>query len=103
MRDGRIRIKNMAVVTEESYVSWNRRFTRFCHQEHGQSPQAAGPPAGWGGKGEIHHSPRNFLVSPGILIVGTTHFFCVAPDSNDAASPPIVSPTRFFDGPPTSM
>ena len=40
-----IRLKNMAVATEETYVYWNRRFIRYCHQKLGQSPQAAGPPA----------------------------------------------------------
>jgi integron integrase len=40
-----IRLKNMAVATEETYVYWNTRFIRYCHQKHGQSPQAAGPPA----------------------------------------------------------
>jgi len=40
-----IRLKNMAVATEETYVHWNCRFIRFCFQRLGQSPQAAGPPA----------------------------------------------------------
>jgi integron integrase len=40
-----IRLKNMAVSTEETYVYWNCRFIRFCHQKLGQSPQAAGPSA----------------------------------------------------------
>jgi integron integrase len=40
-----IRIKNMAMATEETYVHWNCRFIRFCFQMLGQSPQAAGPPA----------------------------------------------------------
>ena len=40
-----IRIKNMAVATEETYVYWNSRFIRFCHQKLGQSPQIIGPPA----------------------------------------------------------
>lgn len=40
-----IRLKNMAVATEETYVYWNRRFIRFCHQKLGQSPETAGPPA----------------------------------------------------------
>jgi site-specific recombinase XerD len=35
----------MAVSTEETYVYWNCRFIRFCHQKLGQSPQAAGPSA----------------------------------------------------------
>lgn len=40
-----IRIRNMAVATEETYVHWNRRFTRFYFKTLGQSPQTAGPPA----------------------------------------------------------
>jgi integron integrase len=40
-----IRIKNMAMATEETYVHWNCRFIRFCFQMLGQSPQVAGPPA----------------------------------------------------------
>ncbi|MEI7929684.1 MAG: integron integrase, partial [Verrucomicrobiales bacterium] len=40
-----IRLKNLAVATEETYVHWNSRFVRFCHQKIGQSPHAAGPPA----------------------------------------------------------
>lgn len=40
-----IRIKNMAVATEETYIYWNRRFIRFCFLKLGQSPQPAGPPA----------------------------------------------------------
>ena len=40
-----IRLKNMAVATEETYVYWNSRFIRFCHHKLGQSPQVAGPPA----------------------------------------------------------
>ena len=40
-----IRIKNMAMATEETYVHWNCRFIRFCFQMLGQSPQMAGPPA----------------------------------------------------------
>ena len=40
-----IRIKNMAVATEETYVYWNSRFIRFCHHKLGQSPQIIGPPA----------------------------------------------------------
>jgi hypothetical protein len=40
-----IRLKNMAMATEETYVYWNCRFIRFCQQKLGQSPQAAGPPA----------------------------------------------------------
>ena len=40
-----IRVKNMAMATEETYVHWNCRFIRFCFQMLGQSPQAAGPPA----------------------------------------------------------
>jgi len=40
-----IRIKNMAVATEETYVHWNCRFIRFCFQRLGQSPHAAGPSA----------------------------------------------------------
>ena len=40
-----IRLKNLAMATEETYVHWNSRFVRFCHQKIGQSPHAAGPPA----------------------------------------------------------
>jgi len=40
-----IRIKNMAMATEETYVHWNCRFIRFCFQRLGQSPEVAGPPA----------------------------------------------------------
>jgi integron integrase len=40
-----IRLKNMAMATEETYVHWNSRFTRFCYQKLGQSPRIAGPPA----------------------------------------------------------
>ena len=40
-----IRIKKMAVATEETYVYWNSRFIRFCHHKLGQSPQIIGPPA----------------------------------------------------------
>lgn len=40
-----IRIKNMAMATEETYVHWNCRFIRFCFQILGQSPRAIGPPA----------------------------------------------------------
>lgn len=40
-----IRLKNMAVATEETYVYWNRRFIRFCFQMFGQSPRAIGPSA----------------------------------------------------------
>ncbi|RYD35489.1 MAG: integron integrase [Verrucomicrobiaceae bacterium] len=40
-----IRLKNMAMATEETYVHWNCRFIRFCFQMLGQSPQTAGPPA----------------------------------------------------------
>lgn len=40
-----IRLKNMAMATEETYVHWNSRFTRFCFRKLGQSPQTAGPPA----------------------------------------------------------
>lgn len=40
-----IRLKNMAMATEETYINWNRRFIRFCFQMLGQSPQVAGPEA----------------------------------------------------------
>jgi integron integrase len=40
-----IRIKNMAMATEETYIHWNSRFTRFCQQKLGQSPRIAGSPA----------------------------------------------------------
>ncbi len=40
-----IRIKNMVMATEETYVHWNCRFIRFCFQMLGQSPQIIGPPA----------------------------------------------------------
>ena len=40
-----VRLKDHAVSTEETYVYWNCRFIRFCHQKLGQSPQAVGPPA----------------------------------------------------------
>jgi len=40
-----IRLKNMAMATEETYVYWNCRFIRFCCLKLGQAPQAAGPPA----------------------------------------------------------
>lgn len=40
-----IRLKNLAVATEETYVGWVSRFVRFCHQTLGQSPQTAGIPA----------------------------------------------------------
>ena len=40
-----IRLNNMAMATEETYVGWSVRFIRFCFQMLGQSPQAAGPPA----------------------------------------------------------
>jgi integron integrase len=40
-----IRLKNMAMATEETYVYWNRRFIRFCFLKLGQSPQEVGPPA----------------------------------------------------------
>lgn len=40
-----IRLKNLAMATEETYVNWNSRFIRFCHLQLGQSPQTAGPPA----------------------------------------------------------
>jgi integron integrase len=40
-----IRLKNMAMATEETYIHWNSRFTRFCQQKLGQSPRIAGPPA----------------------------------------------------------
>ncbi|MBJ7424310.1 MAG: hypothetical protein JHD23_07425 [Akkermansiaceae bacterium] len=36
-----IRPKNMA--TEETYVNWNYRYTRFCHQKIGQLPLIASP------------------------------------------------------------
>jgi integron integrase len=40
-----IRLKGHAVATEETYVYWNRRFIRFCHQKLGQAPYDAGPSA----------------------------------------------------------
>lgn len=40
-----IRLKNLAVATEETYIHWNSRFIRFCHHQLGQSPQSLGPPA----------------------------------------------------------
>jgi integron integrase len=40
-----IRLKNMAMATEETYVHWSARFIRFCYQKLNLSPQAAGPPA----------------------------------------------------------
>jgi integron integrase len=40
-----IRLKNMAVATEETYVYWNRRFIRFSFQMLKRSPRAIGPPA----------------------------------------------------------
>lgn len=40
-----IRLKNLAMATEETYVHWNSRFFRFCLRMLGQFPQAAGPPA----------------------------------------------------------
>ena len=40
-----IRLKNMAVATEETYVHWNSRFMRFCRQKLGQPPRTIGPPA----------------------------------------------------------
>ncbi len=36
-----IRLKNLAVATEETYVYWNCRFIRFCFLKLNQSPQAA--------------------------------------------------------------
>jgi len=40
-----IRLKNMAMATEETYIHWNCRFIRFCFQTLGKSPDIAGPPA----------------------------------------------------------
>ena len=40
-----IRLKNLAVATEQTYCHWTSRFTRFCLRRIGQSPAAAGPPA----------------------------------------------------------
>jgi integron integrase len=40
-----IRLKHLAVATEETYVHWSCRFIRFCFQRLGQSPRIAGPPA----------------------------------------------------------
>jgi integron integrase len=40
-----IRLQGMAVATEETYVGWVLRFTRFCFQTLCQSPQLAGPSA----------------------------------------------------------
>lgn len=40
-----IRIKNMAMATEETYVHWSCRFIRYCFQILGQSPRTIGPPA----------------------------------------------------------
>ncbi len=40
-----VRLKKLAVSTEETYVYWNTRFIRFCFHKLGQSPQAVGPPA----------------------------------------------------------
>ncbi|MFZ9937638.1 MAG: phage integrase N-terminal SAM-like domain-containing protein [Luteolibacter sp.] len=41
----KIRLKHMAVATEETYLYWNRRFIRICFQILCQSPRAIGPPA----------------------------------------------------------
>jgi integron integrase len=40
-----IRLKNMAVATEETYVSWAHRFIRFCHEHLHQSPESIAIPA----------------------------------------------------------
>ncbi len=40
-----IRLKNLAVATEETYVHWSARFIRFCFQKLAQHPAAAGPAA----------------------------------------------------------
>ena len=39
------RLGALAYATEQTYVHWNARFTRFCIAKLGQSPQEAGPPA----------------------------------------------------------
>jgi len=40
-----IRCKNMAVTTEQTYVSWNSRFIRYCHRRLGQTAREAGTDA----------------------------------------------------------
>ncbi len=40
-----IRLEGLAYATEQTYVYWNIRFTRFCLTKLKQAPQDAGPPA----------------------------------------------------------
>ena len=40
-----IRLKNLAVATEQTYCHWTFRFTRFCLRRIGQPPAEVGPPA----------------------------------------------------------
>ena len=39
-----VRLGGLAYATEQTYVHWNARFTRFCLLRLGQTPQDAGPP-----------------------------------------------------------
>lgn len=38
-----MRLRKMAIATEQSYVGWNQRFIRFCHRRQGQPARIAGP------------------------------------------------------------
>jgi integrase len=40
-----IRLKHLAVATEQTYCHWTSRFTRFCLRRIGQPPAEVGPPA----------------------------------------------------------
>lgn len=38
-----MRLRKMAIATEQSYVGWNERFIRFCHRRHDQPSRNWGP------------------------------------------------------------
>ncbi len=40
-----MRLRKMAIATEQAYVGWNQRFIRFCHQRQKQPARIAGPDA----------------------------------------------------------
>jgi integron integrase len=87
-----IRLATLSYATEETYVHWNARFTRFCLIKLGRTPQDAGPPAITAYLNylalERNVSPATQKQALNAMVFLTRHVFGIAHFQLERAAPP---------------